>query len=217
MGPCHPLEALRRNGHGTPISYRFPSLTITADALPPTQAIRAFLALLSLLPHDPGVLRELAPLLAQTEQYQQATTLLLSAFAYYRQLVPLVTPFNVDLLQTYGYGDLETLADFLLLQRNWNEVVRVIRQGVRWLQGREKETGWDAMEDDREYDEERKVRDGWEKGNTYFEEEPTYELDVRLRSRLGLARLGMDWVPEAQVRLHSPFLSSYVACLIRAA
>ncbi|GAA5902958.1 hypothetical protein JCM6882_009654 [Rhodosporidiobolus microsporus] len=163
-----------------------------------TMAIRAFLALLSLLPHDPGVLRELAPLLAQTEQYTQATTLLLSAFAHYRHLVPLVSPFNVDHLQTYGYGDLETLADFLLLQRNWAEAVRVVRQGVRWLQGREKETGWDTMEDDREYDEERKIREGWEKGNTWFELEPTYELDVRLRSRLGLARLGMSWVPEAQ-------------------
>ncbi|GAA5826171.1 hypothetical protein JCM11251_007193 [Rhodosporidiobolus azoricus] len=163
-----------------------------------TMAIRAFVALLSLLPHDPGVLRELSPLLAQTSQYHQATTLLLSAFAHYRTLVPLVTPHTVDELQTYGYGDLETLADFLLLQKNYAEVVRVVRQGVRWLQGREKETGWDAMEDDREYDEERKVREGWEKGNTWFELEPTYELDVRLRSRLGLARLGMGWVVEAQ-------------------
>ncbi|GAA6000915.1 hypothetical protein JCM10207_004717 [Rhodosporidiobolus poonsookiae] len=161
-------------------------------------AIRAFLALLSLLPHDPGVLRELAPLLASTQQYQLATTLLLSAFAYYRQLVPDVTAETVDLLNTYGYSDLETLADFLLLQRNWPEAVRVIRQGVRWLQGRERENGWDAMADDREYDEERKVREGWEKGNTWFELEPTYELDVRLRSRLGLARLGMGWKTEAQ-------------------
>ncbi|GAA5974117.1 hypothetical protein JCM11641_003446 [Rhodosporidiobolus odoratus] len=163
-----------------------------------SMAIKAFLALLSLLPHDPGVLRELAPLLASTHQYAQATSLLLSAFSYYRQLVPLITPDSVDLLNTYGYGDLETLCDILLLQRNWAETVRVVRQGVRWLQGREEETGWDAMEDDREYDEERKVRDGWEKGNTWFELEPTYELDVRLRSRLGLARLGMNWVPEAQ-------------------
>ncbi|GAA6030008.1 hypothetical protein JCM8097_009212 [Rhodosporidiobolus ruineniae] len=163
-----------------------------------TMAIRAFLALLSLLPHDPGVLRELAPLLASTQQYTQAITLFLSAFAYYRQLVPIVTSQTVDLLNTYGYGELETLADFLLLQRNYAEVVRVVRQGVRWLQGREKETGWDSMSDDREYDEERKVREGWEKGNTWFELEPTYELDVRLRSRLGLARLGMGWTQEAQ-------------------
>ncbi|GAA5850743.1 hypothetical protein JCM8547_009077 [Rhodosporidiobolus lusitaniae] len=161
-------------------------------------AIRAFLALLSLLPHDPGVLREVAPLLHSTHQFAQATTLLLSAFAFYRSTVPLVTSSTIDLLNTYGYADLETLTDFLLEKKDYAETVRVIRQGVRWLQGRERETGWDAMEDDREYDEVRKTREGWEKANTYFEEEGTYELDVRLRCRLGLARLGMGRVQEAQ-------------------
>ncbi|BGP45304.1 transcription factor TFIIIC subunit tfc4 [Rhodotorula kratochvilovae] len=161
-------------------------------------AIRAFLALLSLLPHDPGVLRELAPLLASTEQYPRATALLLSAFTHYRELVPLVTPDTVGQLNTYGYADLETLADFLLVQRQHAEVVRVVRQGVRWLQGREREGGWDDAVDDREYDEVRKTRPGWEKANIWFEEAGTYELDVRLRSRLGLARLGMGMIEEAQ-------------------
>ncbi|BGP22119.1 transcription factor TFIIIC subunit tfc4 [Rhodotorula toruloides] len=160
-------------------------------------AIKAFFALLTLLPHDPGVLRELAPMLASTHQYAKATSILLSAFAYYRSLVPHVNRDTVGYLATYGYSDLETVADFLNIQRHWAESVRVIRQGVRWLQGRESETGWDTLEDDREYDEERKIRGGWEKGNTWFEDEPTHELDVRLRSRLGLARLGMGWVEEA--------------------
>ncbi|GAA5957881.1 hypothetical protein JCM21900_001296 [Sporobolomyces salmonicolor] len=161
-------------------------------------AVRAFSALLQLLPHDPGVLRELAPLLASSQLYSQATATLLTALSYYRLTVPLVSSSTVDALNTYGYSDLETLADFLLLQKNYAEVVRVVRQGVRWLQGRERETGWDAIADDREFDMERKAREGWEKENQYFEEEPTYELDVRLRSRLGVARLHMGWVEEAQ-------------------
>jgi hypothetical protein len=41
----------------------------------------------------------------------------------------------------FGYSDLETLADFLLVQRNYKEVVRVIRQGVRWLQGSAETSG----------------------------------------------------------------------------
>lgn len=163
------------------------------------QAIKAFTALLTVLPHDPGVLRQVAPLLADTQQYARATSLLLAAFAYYRSACPVVTPDTVERLNTYGYSDLEMLADFLLAQRAYKEVVRVIRQGVRWLQGREKESGWDQMLDDREYDEERHVREGWEKGDAYFEDEPTYELDVRLRSRLGLARLGLVQLDEAQV------------------
>ncbi|POY73527.1 hypothetical protein BMF94_3464 [Rhodotorula taiwanensis] len=163
-----------------------------------SMAIKAFTALLTVLPHDPGVLRQVAPLLADTQQYARATSLLLAAFAYYRSACPVVTPDTVERLNTYGYSDLEMLADFLLAQRAYKEVVRVIRQGVRWLQGREKESGWDQMLDDREYDEERHVREGWEKGDAYFEDEPTYELDVRLRSRLGLARLGLVQLDEAQ-------------------
>ncbi|GAA6062994.1 hypothetical protein JCM10212_004976 [Sporobolomyces blumeae] len=165
-------------------------------------AIRAFQALLELLPHDPGVLRELAPLLASSHLYPQAVQLLLSAFSYYRETVPEITTETSHLLNSYGYEDLETLADFLLAQKRYAECVRVVRQGVRWMQGRERETEWDTVLDDREYDVSRQVRDGWEKGNQWLEREPTYELDVRLRTRLGIARLWMgdhdEWVGEAQ-------------------
>ena len=170
---------------------------------------------MTLLPHDPGALRQLAPLLADTQQYARATSLLLAAFAHYRSVCPLVSAETVDLLNTYGYSDLETLADFLLVQRNYKEVVRVIRQGVRWLQGREKETGWDAMVDDREYDEERRIRPGWEAGESFFEDEPTHELAVRLRSRLGLARLGLMQLEEAQVRATHHLSSESVLDLTR--
>lgn len=199
MGPRHPAQALRRHQHGASRLLSSPVSSCSADALLP-QAIRAFFALLSLLPHDPGVLRELAPLLASTDQYPRATQLLLSAFEHYRALVRIVTPASAALLNTYGYADLETLADFLLAQREYAEAVRVVRQGVRWLQGREREGGWDEAQDDREYDEERKVRPGWETSAMGFEDAALYELDVRLRSRLGLARLGLGMLDEAQVR-----------------
>lgn len=199
MGPRHPAQAVRRHQHGAHRLSLTPLSSYSTDD-PVAQAIRAFFALLSLLPHDPGVLRELAPLLASTDQYARATQLLLSAFEHYRALVRLVTPDTAALLNTYGYADLETLADFLLAQRQYAEAVRVVRQGVRWLQGRAREGGWDELKDDREYDEERRVRPGWETSAMGFEEAGLYELDVRLRSRLGLARLGMGMLDEAQVR-----------------
>ncbi|GAA5924202.1 transcription factor TFIIIC subunit TFC4 [Sporobolomyces koalae] len=155
-------------------------------------AIKAFQALLELLPHDPGVLRELAPLLASEHLYPQAVQLLLAALSYYRQTVPEITPATCHLLNSYGYEDLETLADFLIAQRQYSECVRVLKQGVRWMQGRELETEWDTVSDDREFDPERKSRAGWDKGNQWLEREPVYELDIRLRARLGIARLGMS-------------------------
>lgn len=96
------------------------------------------------------------------------------------------------LLNSYGYEDLETLADFLIAQKQFAECVRVIKQGVRWMQGRDAETEWDTVEDDREFDPERKVRQGWDRGNQWLEREPVYELDVRLRARLGIARLWLS-------------------------
>ena len=148
--------------------------------------------MLELLPHDPGVLRELAPLLASERLYSQAVQLLLSAFSYYRETVPQVTTETCHLLNSYGYEDLETLADFLIAQKQFSECVRVIKQGVRWMQGRDAETEWDTVQDDREFDPERKVRPNWDKGNQWLEREPVYELDVRLRARLGIARLWLS-------------------------
>lgn len=62
------------------------------------------------------------------------------------------------------------------------------------MQGRERETEWDTVQDDREFDPQRQTRPGWDKGNQWLEREPVYELDVRLRARLGIARLWLSTV-----------------------
>ncbi|KAI5479718.1 transcription factor TFIIIC complex subunit Sfc4 [Pseudohyphozyma bogoriensis] len=160
------------------------------------QAATAFTALLAIHPHDPGVLRELAPLLASQSAYQKASDLYLSAFNYFRQIQPHVT--SPEQISSFGIIDLESLADFLLVQKEYEKVAWVIKVGVRWLQGREREEGWDVLGDDREFDLVRKERDGWERDARFLEEAMVYELDVRLRLRLGIARLKMGKVDEAQ-------------------
>lgn len=174
------------------------SLLPLNSQLIPLQATTAFKALLNIHPHDPGVLRELAPLLASQGLYAEASTLFSAAFDYFRTTVPHVT--SSEEISSFGTQDLETLADVLHVQRQYAQVVNVIRTGVRWLQGREKETGWDVLEDDREYDQVRKTRDGWEREARFLEEAKVYDLDVRLRTRLGAARMGEGKVQEAQVR-----------------
>lgn len=166
------------------------------------QATKALLALLSVHPHDPGALRELTPMLAQLGQYSRASTLYMEAFEYYRQICPHVSPETVDLLATFDLQDLEFLCDLLLLQKLYGRVLYVVRVGVRWLQGREREMGWDMIQDDREFDLVRKTRANWQRDARFLEQAPVYDLDVRLRLRLGLARLGVNDVTEAQVRAH---------------
>lgn len=62
--------------------------------------------------------------------------------------------------------------------------------------------------DDREFDLERKLRMGWERDARFLEEARVNELDVRLRLRLGVARMAKGDTEEAQVSLccclHSP-------------
>ena len=128
--------------------------------------------------------------------------MLTAAFNHFRTLVPHVDPTSDAALETisyFGYQDLESLADFLTVQRQHPKVVLTIKQGVRWLSGRETQTGWDNLPDDREYDLQRKTRAGWEKDAKFLENSPTYDLDVRLRLRLAIARMGEGRIEEAQV------------------
>ena len=169
--------------------------------------MKAFLALLNIHPHDPGVLRELVPLLTSLKLYPKAAGLYLNAFDHFQTICPHVDDETIDQISSFTYADLETISDILNHQEQFVKTVAVIRTGVRWLQGREKETGWDALHDDREYDTMRKTRDGWERDARYLEEAPVYELDVRLRLRLGVARMGEGKIEEAQVG------SSGVVCI----
>ncbi|KAK4052048.1 transcription factor TFIIIC subunit tfc4 [Microbotryomycetes sp. JL201] len=162
------------------------------------KAIKAFLGLLSVHPHDPGALRELCPLLLNTGQQSLAADLYLDAFEYYKRLCPEVNAQTEEMLDTFGYADLEFLADYSLAQQKWGQTAYVIRTGVRWLQGRYTESGWDMLKDDREFDLERKVRPNWQRDARYLEETPVYPLDHKLRLRLGLARLGMNDLEEAK-------------------
>lgn len=168
------------------------------------QATTAFTALLNIHPHDPGVLRELAPLLASQELHATASSLYLAAFDFFRTSVPHVDPTSAasaEAISSFHYQDLEALADLLTVQKQYAKVVSVIKQGVRWLQGREHEAGWDALGDDREFDQARKERTGWEKVSRVWEDAPVHELDVRLRVRLAVARMAEGRVEEAQVSL----------------
>lgn len=144
------------------------------------------------------MLRELVPLLSSTRQHNKALALYLAAFDHYQAICPHVDDYTIDLISSFGQQDLETIADILNHQKQFVKAVSVLRTGVRWLQGREKETGWDALSDDREFDPQRKVREGWEREARFLEEAAVYELDVRLRLRLGVARMGEGKVDEAQ-------------------
>jgi general transcription factor 3C polypeptide 3 (transcription factor C subunit 4) len=161
------------------------------------KATSAFNTLLRLNPHDPTILRELVPILVKSEQVPDATRKLKDAFDFHVPNSP--TGPNE---YTLNLEDLIDLANLLNSQRRFKDVIPTVKLGQRWVQGRY-ETGavWDLFQDDREYDAERKTRPDWEKNEQlrWLEDMPTYELNLQLRAALGIARLMLNNVEEADV------------------
>lgn len=87
--------------------------------------------------------------------------------------------------------------------------LNVIKLSNRWIQGRgdlqsAEYLDWDLLDDDREFDVFRKVRDDWELlEDPRYEETPTYPLDNDFRAYLGICRLKIGDDEEAKVRRDS--------------
>jgi general transcription factor 3C polypeptide 3 (transcription factor C subunit 4) len=174
------------------------------------QAVSGYTSLLRYHPHNPNILRELCPLHVELGDASAAINLALDAFEYWRK----TTPGGSDSDEgAFGYGDLVLLVDMLFIQRRHADIVKYIKQGARWIQGRANESSWETLPDDREFDPKRKTRQGTEAVSKWFESAEIYHLPLELRARLGIARLHMnnqgeakrhfDIVRESNIELHS--------------
>lgn len=179
------------------------------------KALSNFTSLLRLLPHDPHTLRELAQLHAQLGQPSEATSLFLSSFNFHKTRYPdprLITdqepPEGEERLEIFSLDDLIMLVDLLRLENKFKQAINVIKSGQRWLQGRMAQTSWDRLvgSDDREFDLERKWREGWDDGGDEnrgvmaLEESGVWGMENELRLRLGICRLMIGDLAEAKVR-----------------
>ena len=164
------------------------------------QAINGFSSLLKLQPHDPNVLREIGPLCYQIGEINTAIVLYGAAFDYFRSSYPI--PTSSSQIQGFSTTELEMLSDLLRSLRRYREAAKVIVDGQRWLQGRNREEGtWNTFGDDREFDMQRKSRDGWaDHPQRWCEDANLHHLDTGLRLRLGLCRLFEGRLEEARVR-----------------
>ena len=150
-------------------------------------ALNGFLSILRVVPHHMGVLLELGPLFSALSEFSKGITILANSLAYYSTQPP-----NTDATLL-----IVTLADFLSVLGEHEQVVRVIRDGERWIQGRRAEVHWTNEPDDREYDAQGFIREGG--GRQGF-----HPLDPNLRHRLALARLNLGDLDEGQVGCLKP-------------
>lgn len=120
--------------------------------------------------------------------------------------------------------NLLVLADLYNTLGEYDNAVRVIKSGIRWLQGRGDQRYWDLLEDDREYDPEGLNRVASVAANTIHDSTSSlaanvhsagpshaaggvvgiqpgcFPLDVNARHRLAVARIKMGEINEGVVR-----------------
>lgn len=154
--------------------------------------------------HNLALLMELYPLISETNQIAFGAQAFREGFDYHTDTY--TTPDDqTDEANRLTLEHIVILVDLLLQLDSLEESLAVIRRGQRWLQGRGDQHGWDAYDDDREYDPPGINRDG----TAEDEEVEGYGLDINLRHRLALLRLRLGNDMEATVIL--PFHLQVVA------
>lgn len=205
---------------------------LTSDAKIP-QALAGYLAILKISPHNPDVLREVAQLCATTDEKELPIRLFQEALKHYQSTV--VSPSIEWLADGFGLEHIQVLVRLLIrsppgstrttqpsgcsdavddqdkTQQHYYDILKLIKQATRWLQGRLDPNwpgflDWDLLEDDREYDPVRQNREAWEYlSDPRYEQSPTYPLENELRTYLGICRLHIGDQDEAAVRYYQFF------------
>lgn len=100
---------------------------------------------------------------------------------------------------TFGYTELNILAELLMMQGDHARALEVVKGGIRCLQGRTMETWWDQWDDEREFEDDTEAE-----GTGLLQERlegkgEKWDVPMELRVKMGVCRLIMGQVDEAKV------------------
>ncbi|KAG8952110.1 transcription factor TFIIIC subunit tfc4 [Tulasnella sp. 424] len=158
-------------------------------------AMTGFLSILKVAPYHMGVLLQLGPIFSLLSEFHRGISLYKDSLEYYQETMPdgPVGGEDVDCLML-----LVTLADFCNTIGEYEQAIRGIRDGARWMQGRASQRYWTTATDDREYDAQGYGRPAGPDDST-GRPQGFFPLDPNLRHRLALARLGLGDFDEGQM------------------
>ena len=188
-----------------------------------SQARQVFLALNDKFPEDMAVVLELQGVLRALND----TGLLITIMERAMHLLQLAHPSGHGVASDgydspgggFGESAIAILADFCHEIGEYEKAILVVRNGMRWLQGRLEQRFWDGVLDDREYDAPGMPRVETTGGPVGF------PLSLNLRQRLAVSRIKIGDLDEGKVRqpdwmLHGCKLTVLVAgtcsCCFRA-
>jgi general transcription factor 3C polypeptide 3 (transcription factor C subunit 4) len=158
-------------------------------------------------PHNISVINEILHLTSLVRDFTVAIEVLQGAFDYYQRIWPNGPPEpptpqeeGEEPEPTFQDFHIIALADSLIATTRYEQAIKVIRGGARWLQGRRSEAQLDSAPDDREFDADGIVRvdeDRILSGEAA--KSKTHHLDVNLRHRLARARIKNGDIKEGRV------------------
>ncbi|CCA68156.1 hypothetical protein PIIN_02022 [Serendipita indica DSM 11827] len=169
------------------------------------EALSALKKILKRQPNNIPVVDEILSITSQLRDFEVAAEVLQGTFDHYRQAYPKGPPDTSDSNgenTTASFHDFHVvaLADALIALGRYEQAIKVIRSGARWLQGRGHETHLDVIPDDREFDKDgiTRVNEDDEDGEGAYKP-LSYHLDVNLRHRLARARIKSGDIKEGRI------------------
>ncbi|KAF2087223.1 hypothetical protein K490DRAFT_42833 [Saccharata proteae CBS 121410] len=136
--------------------------------------------------HDVDIIQKLAEVCNATQEPQRVLKYYERAWNYHTK--------DVDREESdFDWNVLNSYLEILMTMKCYDEALSRLSTGGRWILGREEETYWDDLEDDREWDvdEDRRIEIEEYQPDRFDGESYGAGLPLDIRAKLGLIRLAM--------------------------
>ena len=150
-----------------------------------SRAAHEFEQMLDMLPHDTTVLRQLAEVYIDLDEINKAKQ-------QYRKHIELATEADGSPSDYFSWSDVNIFVELFGYNSEYLEGIKELKALSRWLLGREEETCWNGIQDDREWDADDRPRRTTTEGfilGRFGRETYGEGLPLELRVKLGVYRV----------------------------
>ena len=167
------------------------------------RALEGFQKVREAYPMDSAIIKQIVSVYVQQKRINDAINLYMKILDYNIKLFPHFYPSNADTAERsypmFSWAELNILLELYILQKSYRVGIKVIKLVSRWIQGRQDETWWDDIDDDAEFDAERrlKVIEGLKRPFLEARDRKHFQLPIDIRYKIGHLRLGLGQKDEA--------------------
>ncbi|KAM5456860.1 transcription factor TFIIIC subunit tfc4 [Microsporum audouinii] len=162
------------------------------------KAAQEYEKILEGLPYNTNALRPLAALYIELGDIGKAKAQYENCIAHYMSL-------SLEEVQEFTWSDVNIYVELFSYDHNYQAGISSLKALARWLLGRKGDSGWDLIDDDREWDADdypRRATTPWFVPGQYPLESYGIGLPLELRVKLGIYRLKMGYKDEALFHFH---------------